>query len=147
MSDDRTHFLAALMKKGAEDASSLTVRETGDVLATRIEVAFDSESRKRGLLGRASLAPGHALIIAPCSGIHTFGMQFPIDVVFVGRSGKVLKVRRNMPAGRIAASLRAFTTIELAAGGAPAALAPGQHVEVRGKTTSGIVSAENDSVG
>jgi uncharacterized membrane protein (UPF0127 family) len=110
------HFLTPLMKKGAEHGASLVVRETGATLATTIEVAFESAARKRGLLGRASLDPGHALIIAPCSAVHTFGMQFPIDVVFVAKDGKILKITRDMGRGRVAASLRAFATIEVRAG-------------------------------
>ena len=129
MPHDR-HFLTALLKKGAEAGASLVVRETGATLATTVEVAFDSTSRKRGLLGRASLAAGHALIIAPCSGIHTFGMQFPIDVVFVAKDGSVLKIRHAMPAGRLAAAIRAFATIELAAGAARGVpLETGQTIE------------------
>ena len=127
-----THFLTPLMKKGAEHGASLVVRETGATLATTVEVAFESEDRKRGLLGRASLDPGHALIIAPCSAVHTFGMQFAIDVVFVARDGKILKITREMGRGRVAASLRAFATIELRAGAVEAiGVKPGQHVEVR----------------
>ena len=68
-------------------AVSLHVRGRPDApVATTVEGAFDSASRTRGLLGRASLAPDHALVIAPCSAIHTFGMQFPIDVIKIDRS-------------------------------------------------------------
>jgi len=126
------HFLSPLMKKGAEAGAVLVVRETGTALATMVEVAFESEARKRGLLGRASLDPGHALIIAPCSAVHTFGMQFAIDVVFVAKDGKILKITREMGPGRVTASLRAFATIELRAGTVEAiGVSAGQHVGVR----------------
>ena len=126
------HFLTPLLKKGAEAGASLVVRDTAAVLATTVEVAFESEARKRGLLGRASLASGHALVIAPCSGVHTFGMQFPIDVVFVAKDGRIVKIRHDMPAGRLAAALTAFATIELAAGAARnVGLETGQTIEVR----------------
>lgn len=132
MAPAKTHFLAPLMKKNAEAGASLVVRETGAALATTVEVAFESADRKRGLLGRDSLDPGHALIIAPCSAVHTFGMQFAIDVVFVARTGKILKITRKMGPGRVTASLRAFATIELRAGSVDTiGLASGQHLEVR----------------
>ena len=89
---------------------------TGRVVADQLLTAFDSASRRQGLLGRDSLPPGSALIIAPSNAVHTFFMRFPIDIMFVRRDGSVLKVRSAVPARRIAASLRAFAVIELAAG-------------------------------
>jgi uncharacterized protein len=90
---------------------------TARVVATRLETAFDSAERRKGLLGRDGLPRGHALVIAPCSLVHTFRMRFAIDILFVARDGRVLKVRRAVPPSRIAGSLRAFAVIELAAGG------------------------------
>lgn len=88
----------------------------GVVLATRIETAFESSSRRRGLLGRASLPRGTVLAIAPSNAVHTFKMQFPIDVVFVRRDGEVVKCVRHMGPRRIAAALRAFAVLEFATG-------------------------------
>ena len=48
--------------------------------------------------------------------IHTFAMRFAIDVLFVSKDGRVLKVRRGVRPGRIAAAWRAFAVIELPAG-------------------------------
>ncbi len=89
---------------------------TGLPLATSLEGAFDSESRRRGLLGREGLAPGAALVIAPCNSIHMFFMKFPIDVVFVRKDGTVLRTVANVRPWRIALSPRAFAAIELAVG-------------------------------
>lgn len=55
-------------------------------------------------------------MLAPCTSIHTFFMQFPIDVLFVGRDGRVLKVQRSIGAWRLAAAWRAFAVVELAIG-------------------------------
>ena len=63
-----------------------------------------AQTRNRGLLGRSSLAAGYALILAPCSSIHTFFMQFAIDVVFVDRDGLVLRARPAVRPWRIAGS-------------------------------------------
>lgn len=84
-------------------------------VATTLEGAFDSATRKRGLLGRDSLPPGHALIIAPSNMVHTFFMRFPIDVLIVRRDGTVAKARPNVPARRIVGALRGFAVIEMAA--------------------------------
>jgi uncharacterized membrane protein (UPF0127 family) len=90
------------------------------VLAVEIEPAFDSKSRNRGLLGRARLDEGSALILAPCSSIHTFFMRFAIDVLFVRKDGRVVKMYSALPAWRIAFALGAFAAIELPAGRAAA---------------------------
>ena len=69
---------------------------TGRVLAHTIIPAFESASRRKGLLGRDSLNDGAAMIIAPSNAIHTFGMRFPIDVVFVRRNGAIVKIRERV---------------------------------------------------
>jgi hypothetical protein len=89
---------------------------TGEPLATRVEGAFDSHTRRRGLLGRTEFPDNSALIIAPCSGIHTFFMRMPIDVVFAARDGRVVKLYRAMPAWRIAFAIGGFAAIELPSG-------------------------------
>jgi uncharacterized protein len=85
-------------------------------LADRIEPAFDSASRRRGLLGRDHLPTGHAIVIAPSNAIHTIRMRFAIDVLFVDRAGRVLAIRHGLRPWRVAVSLRAFAVIELPAG-------------------------------
>jgi uncharacterized membrane protein (UPF0127 family) len=72
--------------------------------------------RMRGLLGRTPLKSGEALIIDPCNAIHTFGMTYPLDIVFVDAKGKVLKLCNQVPRLRMAKSFGARMTIELAAG-------------------------------
>ncbi len=85
----------------------------------RIHVARSFLQRARGLLGRAPLAADEALLIRPCSSIHTFGMRFTIDVVFIDARGYVLAVhaRRWAPgASRVAAAPSAV--LEMAPGAA-----------------------------
>jgi uncharacterized protein len=110
----RPGFLAPLLRR-ADVVYALKNATTGAVVATRVEPAFDSRSRRRGLLGRDGLPPGTALVIAPSNAVHTFFMQFPIDVLFVRRDGRVVKVRRHMGARRIALALRAFAVVEMSA--------------------------------
>jgi hypothetical protein len=86
------------------------------IVARTIETAFDSPTRNRGLLGRSGLADHHALILAPCSSIHTFFMQFAIDVAFVDREGGLLRVRQALGPWRVQIALRAFAVVEFASG-------------------------------
>jgi hypothetical protein len=110
-------FLSPLIK--SPDAP-LTLRNerTGAVVASRLEPAFERTTRNRGLLGRTGLSDGHALVIAPCNGVHTFFMKFTIDAFFVARDGTVRKVARGLRPWRVALSPRSFAVIEMADGAA-----------------------------
>lgn len=111
----RTHVLQPLLRKGAPPHALWNPR-TGRAVAEALETAFDSASRKKGLLGRDGLAPGVGLVIAPTNLVHTFAMRFPIDILFISRDGRVLKVRHAVPKRRIAGAWGAFAVIEMAAG-------------------------------
>jgi uncharacterized membrane protein (UPF0127 family) len=89
---------------------------TGAAVADALETAFDSKTRRRGLLGRDDLPEGQAMVLAPCNAIHTFRMRFPLDVLFVARDGRITKIVEHLGAWRAAVSHSAFATIELRAG-------------------------------
>jgi len=110
-----TSFLDPLLRKSSGDCI-LVNRRTGVVLADRLIPAFDSATRRTGLLQHGELPERSAMIIAPSNAIHTFFMKFPIDVVFVGRDGAVRKIREAVAPWRMSAALRAYAVIELRAG-------------------------------
>ncbi len=89
-------------------------------LACCADVADTSSKRRTGLLKHTSLPAGRGLWIAPCEGVHTFGMKFAIDVLFLDRKRKVLKIRADMGRGRMSFCLRAHSALELPAGAAAA---------------------------
>lgn len=123
---------AARAKGGGATYFELVDEGSGRILVPHLEIAVDRSSRNRGLLGRDGLPEGHALAIAPTNAVHTFFMRFPIDIVFVARSGRVVKVCEAVRAWRIAIGLGAFAVVELAAGGAALArIVPGLHVVAR----------------
>ncbi len=88
----------------------------GTLLADRADIADTSKKRKTGLLEHTGLKPGEGLWITPCEAVHTIGMKFPIDVLFLDKKRRVLKVRPDMPRWRMAASLRAHSVLELPSG-------------------------------
>ena len=85
-------------------------------LAHAVAVADTSAKRRTGLLKHSSLPSGEGLWIVPCEGVHTWGMKFPIDVVFLSRKRRVVKTRRAMGRRRIAFCLWAHSVLELPAG-------------------------------
>ncbi len=99
------------------------------LLADRAGFATTSQDRRKGLLRHTSLEPGDGLWIAPCEAVHTIGMKFPIDVLFLNKKRKVLKIKRNMQRWRMAACLRGHSVLELPAGSA-ATTEPGDQLEM-----------------
>jgi uncharacterized membrane protein (UPF0127 family) len=88
----------------------------GTVLADRADVADTSSKRRTGLLKHLGLGEGEGLWIVPCEAVHTVGMKFPIDVLFLNKKRKVLKIRPAMKTWRLAACLRSHSVLELPAG-------------------------------
>ncbi len=86
------------------------------VLAESAGVADDSKLRRRGLLEHTSLPPGDGLWIVPSEAVHTFGMKFAIDVLFLDKKKRVRKIRAAMPLRRIAFDLLGYSVLELPAG-------------------------------
>ena len=124
-------FLSPLLRSGGSSLA-LTNTRHDRIVARTLLTAFDSKSRRTGLLKHDSLPEGSALIIAPSQAIHTFSMRFSIDVAFVAKDGLVLKVRHAVPPRRIAVSWRAFAVIELPAGALETSdTKPGRQTESR----------------
>jgi hypothetical protein len=86
------------------------------VLATCLEVANSGSRRSKGLLGRARLSPGEGLWILPCEAVHTFFMQFPIDLVYLDRKNRIRKLSSEVPPWRLSACLFAHSVLELVPG-------------------------------
>jgi uncharacterized membrane protein (UPF0127 family) len=99
----------------------------GTVVADRCLLARTPWSRMRGLLGRASLAPGEAMLFRPAGSIHMFFMRFTIDAVFCDRDLVVLDVVPSLRPWRMASRRGSKVVIELAEGAA-AGVRPGDHL-------------------
>ena len=74
----------------------------GTQLAAEVKVARSMWARFWGLMGRRSLPDDTGLFITPCSSVHTFFMRFAIDVIFLDRAGRVVKVAAAMKPWRTA---------------------------------------------
>jgi uncharacterized membrane protein (UPF0127 family) len=75
--------------------------------------------RGLGLLGRPPLREGEALWLSPCGGVHTWGMRYAIDVLFLDAEMRVVGVRRGVGPWSVAPAPRGTrSVIELPAGGA-----------------------------
>ena len=81
-----------------------------------LHVARSYRERRRGLAKMTPLPDDHALRILKTNSVHTFGMRFPLDLVWLGRRGQLLRVDRDVPARRMKTCIRARSVIETPAG-------------------------------
>jgi uncharacterized protein len=89
----------------------------------RVVVAAGPAARLAGLAGlRTPPPPGVALLLAPCRSVHTLGMRWALDLVWLGAGGEVVRVDRGVPPGRVRRCRAARAVLEVPAGGADAVL-------------------------
>ncbi|MDD5656338.1 MAG: DUF192 domain-containing protein [Elusimicrobia bacterium] len=101
-------------------------------IAVKVAKAEDFDSRSRGLLGRDAMEPGEGLWILPCPMIHTFFMRFPIDVVFLDRQLKAVRVIENLKPWRLSPWVfRARSVLELPGGSLKGSVQAGDRLEIR----------------
>ena len=86
------------------------------VLADKAHLAVAFKQRVVGLLGRSGLEQGEALILKNTSSVHTFGMKFTIDVLFINRKNIVVAALKNLKPFRLSALYPFSDAIELPAG-------------------------------
>ena len=85
-------------------------------LVPRVWKTVSAFERMRGLLGRPPLSSGEGLLIESCNMVHTIGMGYALDLVFLNATGHVQKVVKDLKPLRFAGSLRAKLSLELPAG-------------------------------
>ena len=99
-----------------------TTRNT--VLCERLENAGGLGGQSRGLLGRDGLDHDNGLLfetgrLIPFMWMHMFFMRFAIDIVFLDRRDRVLKVNRNLRPWRLSSIVfGARKALELSSGAA-----------------------------
>jgi hypothetical protein len=90
-------------------------------IAAQTEIATSMWSRFWGLMFRKRLDDDAALLIDPCSSVHTMFMRFPIDVVFLDEDNRVVKVSAGLRPWRIGLAKGARRVLEMPAGAASSA--------------------------
>ncbi len=96
---------------------TITIPGKAVTVGSRIGLADTSLTRLFGLLGKRGIEAGSGILIRPSSGVHTFFMLFPIDVVALDRNLRVRKLWRRMGPFRLTSvSLKTQSVLELAPG-------------------------------
>lgn len=94
-------------------ARRLSRLPTAVVLGREVAVAARARARLLGLAHLDRERAGAGLLIPRCRAVHTFGMRFAIDLVFLDRTGRACSVRRAVPPRRLAWDRRASAVLEL----------------------------------
>src|SRR5262245_36800974 len=84
-----------------------------EVLGFRVPVADTRRSRLLGLALLDRERAGEGLLIPRTRSVHTFGMRFPLDLIFLDARGTVVEIRRQVPPHRVARCPRAESVLEL----------------------------------
>jgi uncharacterized protein len=103
---------------------SVKNQATGAIVCQDAGIANSMWSRFKGLMMRKSLGEREGLLIQPCSSVHCFFMRFPIDVIFIDKESKVVRIVPSLKPWRLS----------LGGKGAHSAL------EMNGGAASGLVS-------
>jgi uncharacterized protein len=111
--------------------AQVKVKELGTVLAQNVLIADNLLTRMFGLMFQKSMGTKDGLLIDPCNSIHTFFMRFPIDVIFIGRNGKIVKILRDMKPWRMSwLYFQSSQVLEMNSGALPITLKEGMIIEV-----------------
>jgi uncharacterized protein len=113
----------SMARTAAETAAAVFNRTRGTVLCERLEVAASHLEQSRGLLGRDRMEPGSAMLFEgswlPLMWMHMFFMRFAIDIVFLDKAGRVLRINPDLKPWRVSSMVfGARRALELEAGAA-----------------------------
>jgi uncharacterized membrane protein (UPF0127 family) len=100
-----------------QDKRVLLNETTGEILAANVHYADTWWQRLAGFIPRRDIAPDDGLWFRDCWAIHTLGMRAQIDVIFLDREARVVRIDRRVKRQRpLISCLRARNVVELGAG-------------------------------
>lgn len=84
----------------------ITIYKNDKIITRNAEIADSFFTRFRGLMFRKSIGDDYALYITPCNQIHMLNMRFAIDVIYLAKSGEVIKIDENVQPGKICRTVK-----------------------------------------
>lgn len=101
------------------------------LLISNIKMANTMWMRMKGLMFSHDLGGNNGLLITPCSSIHTFFMNYELDIIFLSRENEVIKIIRGMRPWRITGFyFQAKKVLELMGGTLPPNISQGDKLEL-----------------
>ena len=79
----------------------MSVNKNPKIIVNHIIHANTFLARLKGLMGRKTLTQDTGLLLEPCDNVHTFHMNFPIDVIFLDHENKVIHIEHSMKPNQV----------------------------------------------
>jgi uncharacterized membrane protein (UPF0127 family) len=98
---------------GAREPIRFRGLERTEILGNEVPVAESPLSRLLGLVLLSRHRAGAGLLIPRCRSVHTLGMRFRLDLLFLDGDGRVIDLRRAVPPGRFIRSPGAAAVLEV----------------------------------
>ena len=116
--EQANHLLAAMALTFDKNKKySVVLDETGEVIATKCNLAVNFMTRLIGLMFRTDMNVDEALLIIPCNSVHTFFMRFTLDLILIDSDGNVVHEEKEMLPGRLLKPVHnAWAALELKGG-------------------------------
>ncbi len=108
-------FTRLVSRRNVLKICTVTADKTQRIVVERTEIARSYWARFWGLMGRRTLNESEGLLIEPCSSIHTMFMRFAIDVIFLDKERRIVKIATVRPF-RAAVGRGSHTVLEIPAG-------------------------------
>ncbi|PKM60078.1 MAG: hypothetical protein CVU99_10035 [Firmicutes bacterium HGW-Firmicutes-4] len=87
------------------------------VLCDEVKVADRFVTRLIGLLRTARLDENQGLLLKKCNQVHTYGMKFTIDAIFLSKDGDILHIEKEMVPGKVSPHIKnGYWVLELMSG-------------------------------
>ena len=83
------------------------------LLGFEVPVANTFPSRLLGLALLSRDRAGEGLLIPNCRSVHTFGVRFPLDLLFLDNGHRVVEIRRDVPPGEVCRCPAAEAVLEI----------------------------------
>lgn len=94
-----------------------SILKDDQILFDEIKVADRFFSRLVGLLRTAGLTKNQGLLLKKCNQVHTIGMKFVIDAIFLAKEGDILHMEQEMAPGQVSRQIKkAYWVLELKSG-------------------------------
>ena len=109
----------------------MKIMSNNKTIAENVKIADSFISRLIGLMFSKGLIGFDALLIRPCNSIHTFFMRYNIDVVFLDREMRIVRIVRDIKPWRMTwIYFKSHQVIEMAGGSFPHDINEGETLEV-----------------
>jgi len=95
----------------------MKILKNTEIISNNILYANTPIKRLIGLLGRTSFNDIDGLLLTPCSQIHSIGMRFVFDAIYLDKNNKIIALFENISHNRILPyKLNAKSVLELPKG-------------------------------